>query len=663
MKEFIVKYTPWIMNTEISTIFFESVSGVTRDYTHGYGYLENTTGNISATNTTAEEAHTAPNVLQIIGVTIVVGFISIITVVGNLLVIIAFKIDKQLQTISNCFLLSLAVADCTIGLVSMPLYTLYLVMGYWPLGPFFCDLWLSIDYTMSSASAANLLLICFDRYFSVTRPLTYRANRTPRKVGIFIGFVWTLSVFLWTPWIFAWPYIEGQRTVPDDECYIQFLTTNAILTIITAVIAFYIPITIMTVLYFKIYKETEKRQKRIPMLQASSKLFKSDIKRYRPPDYRRSTYSTNGDLSMDDDEYLRELSLRSHDQRSRWPLFCCSKLLDRDYVQTEEDSTSDPPTSPHSGNITHTPSRHPTHILTRESKFIKHVRTDEIQSPSSCDSNRCQSMDSREGTSANTDVPCKPLLNDEVTYTILINLPGELEEESAGKPSIRLLYDEVQDDSSFQDADQVPSEQCSNIDNEISRIFSHQDSEQFFDDDEEEEIQMIENESHQLSRTHTESSIPPRCGTPALGRRTKSTNAEKNATEAHIACQVANKMESQRVRRKRQERRQERKAAKTLSAILLAFIITWTPYNIFAVIGSFCLTCIPPTVYAFGYWLCYINSTVNPFCYALCNANFRKTFWKILTCRCRLLSNGHSQRTAQLSRQSAQQAWFRISRS
>jgi hypothetical protein len=53
-------------------------------------------------------------------------------------------------------------------------------------------------------------------------------------------------------------------------------------------------------------------------------------------------------------------------------------------------------------------------------------------------------------------------------------------------------------------------------------------------------------------------------------------------------------------KQRRQERRQDRKAAKTLSAILLAFVVTWTPYNVFTVIQTFCPTLIDPTVYAVG---------------------------------------------------------------
>uniref|UniRef100_A0A1I8MVC9 G-protein coupled receptors family 1 profile domain-containing protein n=1 Tax=Musca domestica TaxID=7370 RepID=A0A1I8MVC9_MUSDO len=88
-------------------------------------------------------------------------------------------------------------------------------------------------------------------------------------------------------------------------------------------------------------------------------------------------------------------------------------------------------------------------------------------------------------------------------------------------------------------------------------------------------------------------------------------------------------------KKKSQEKRQESKAAKTLSAILLSFIITWTPYNILVLIKPLttCSDCIPNELWEFFYALCYINSTINPVCYALCNASFRRTYIRILTCK------------------------------
>lgn len=118
---------------------------------------------------------------------VIASCLSVVTVVGNIMVMVSFKIDKQLQTISNYFLFSLAVADFAIGLISMPLFTVYTVLGYWPLGSHVCDTWLALDYLASNASVLNLLIISFDRYFSVTRPLTYRAKRTTTKAGIMIG--------------------------------------------------------------------------------------------------------------------------------------------------------------------------------------------------------------------------------------------------------------------------------------------------------------------------------------------------------------------------------------------------------------------------------------------------------------------------------------------
>jgi len=94
-------------------------------------------------------------------------------------------------------------------------------------------------------------------------------------------------------------------------------------------------------------------------------------------------------------------------------------------------------------------------------------------------------------------------------------------------------------------------------------------------------------------------------------------------------------LQPKRKKKKNQEKKQEKKAAKTLSAILLTFILTWTPYNILVLLRTVLQdpNAIPKTLWDLSYYLCYINSTINPMCYALCNASFRRTYVRILTCK------------------------------
>ena len=600
-----------------SSSSFHALTDVLLSSTDDWGLASNTSSWMNSTNssnTTLAPEEGMHSMLQVVVISVLVTILSVVTAGGNLMVMISFKMDKQLQTISNYFLLSLSVADFMIGMVSMPLYTVYLIMGRWPLGPFLCDAWLSLDYTMSNASVANLLIICFDRYYSITRPLTYRAHRTPRRAAIMIGCAWAISLFMWTPWILTWPFIEGKRTVPHNKCYIQFLLTNKYLTIITALAAFYLPVFIMCMLYFKIFMETRKRQKDLQGLQANRKTWVKKKISCSDDEVYVNLNQGRSDSSPDFEDYDMFKDQGRQRPRTAWQKLrrCCR--IDRDSDYMEESSSSEPPCSPayqgtpsssvmareHSVSLR----RHPHQVNTvQNGKQLQQQQQGQRGSPGNLmiplitvDSNKkahssgtpvsptgtqittpstqvTEPFSSRHSNlSSATGGKEKMCTKEGDTYTILIKLPEEGSEDPNAKPTIRMISESDDTDSTF--TERMAGE---HIPMKVTRMASNDEVEQCGDS-------IITDE-------------------PSVGRRlTQTTDTLRLAMQARIAARMATKVKNHRARKNNQEKKQDKKAAKTLSAILLAFVVTWTPYNIFTLISPFCDTCIDSTLYEIGKW-------------------------------------------------------------
>ncbi|CAL8301702.1 unnamed protein product [Lota lota] len=509
------------------------------------GDLNHPQANTTSTHGPAEPdplgGHT---VLQVIVIVFLTGSLSLVTVIGNVLVLVSFKVNKALKTVNNYYLLSLAFADLTIGTLSMNLYTTYIIMDHWALGPLVCDLWLAIDYVASNASVMNLLVISFDRYFSVTRPLTYRAKRTTKLAMTMIGLAWSISFILWAPAILFWQYLVGERTVRPDQCYIQFLT-EPVITFCTAIAAFYLPVTVMSVLFWKMYQETENRARDLAVLRGSGSGMSQPQADDRPGaagqlSGRSGRHESSDSLGqMNDvrggsgsgDELSQEAAARkrkyaagSHRRRLN---FWFSLML----------STC--------------------HSSKRSSTTATAAAETEGSSSEGCN-NRDDKTDSEEGEAKGKT---------EAIYSVVADvfLQGSGDDEDQGRT----------------EEDGVNYGQPRGI--------------------------------KEKSNADYQAGI-----------------AIKDAT---IAKPFVCKAKTQVHKRKSEKKVNEKKAAQTLSAILFAFVITWTPYNIMVLVNTFCQGCIPDTLWALGYWLCYVNSTVNPMCYALCNKEFRSTFRDILTCQ------------------------------
>ncbi|NXH40397.1 HRH1 protein, partial [Dicaeum eximium] len=79
-----------------------------------------------------------------------------------------------------------------------------------------------------------------------------------------------------------------------------------------------------------------------------------------------------------------------------------------------------------------------------------------------------------------------------------------------------------------------------------------------------------------------------------------------------------------------QQGNRERKAAKQLGVVMAAFMLCWIPYFVLFMVITFHNHKRLLKLHRVTIWLGYINSTLNPFLYPLCNQNFKKTFKKIL---------------------------------
>ncbi|XP_036453462.1 5-hydroxytryptamine (serotonin) receptor 2C, G protein-coupled-like 1 [Colossoma macropomum] len=171
--------------------------------------------------------------------------IILLTIGGNILVILAVSLEKKLQNATNFFLRSLAVADMLVGILVMPISLINILYDYaWPLPNALCPIWIYLDVLFSTASIMHLCAISLDRYVAICNPIQHSRFNSRTKAMLKIAAVWTISIGVSMP-IPVIGLSNKDKVFVNGSCVLN----EERFMLVGSFVAFFIPLVIMVVTY------------------------------------------------------------------------------------------------------------------------------------------------------------------------------------------------------------------------------------------------------------------------------------------------------------------------------------------------------------------------------------------------------------------------------
>ncbi|XP_072548707.1 LOW QUALITY PROTEIN: dopamine receptor D2 like [Salminus brasiliensis] len=177
-------------------------------------------------------------------------------VFGNVLVCVAVSRERSLQTTTNYLIVSLAVSDLLLATLVMPWGVYLEVVGEWRFSRIHCDILLTLDVMMCTASILNLCAISIDRYTAVAMPMLYNTRYSSRRrVALMIAVVWFLSFAISCPLLFG---LNNTASLEGKDCSFA----DPAFVVYSSVASFYVPFIVTLLVYAQICVVLRRRGRR-----------------------------------------------------------------------------------------------------------------------------------------------------------------------------------------------------------------------------------------------------------------------------------------------------------------------------------------------------------------------------------------------------------------
>ncbi|KAK9956877.1 hypothetical protein ABG768_014584 [Culter alburnus] len=198
--------------------------------------------------------------------------VALLTVCGNLLVIISVSHFKQLHTPANILILSLAVSDLLVGVFVMPLHLSWVIESCWISGPVMCSALKIVNFQATSVSVHTVAQIAVDRFLALSYPFFYSEKISPTVICFATLFNWLFSLL----YNFTLLFINGNFT--DVTCPGECVAIiDGVSSLIDLLVVFLMPCTLIIILYTHVFVIAKKHAAAIRALQVHNSTSKNRV--------------------------------------------------------------------------------------------------------------------------------------------------------------------------------------------------------------------------------------------------------------------------------------------------------------------------------------------------------------------------------------------------
>lgn len=182
---------------------------------------------------------------------ILYGLVGAVGLCGNTLVIYVVLRFSKMQTVTNMYILNLALAD-EMFLSGLPFLLTTMIYGSWPFGGAMCKIYMTTTSINQFTSSLLLTVMSADRYIAVCHPIQSPRFRTAAIAKLVCLTAWTVSAILMVP---IYMYASILKTGPYISCNIywpesEHMNGEMAFTLYAFTLGFAVPLLLILVFYF-----------------------------------------------------------------------------------------------------------------------------------------------------------------------------------------------------------------------------------------------------------------------------------------------------------------------------------------------------------------------------------------------------------------------------